>query len=422
MLRCALCMAMRRSGGGLLPGTALHPRRASSALLSARVVMRKRLGQHLLTNPDVVASIVAHAGIAPGERVFEIGPGTGNLTTHLLASPAAVVFAVELDERLFAVLGARARALPGGEKLQCVRGDFLRVPLPVFDVLVANIPYQISSPVLRRLFAHTPLPRRAVIMFQKEFAERMVAAPGGATYCRLSVNCALLAACTLVQRIRASQFRPPPKVDSAVVAIEPRGWPPGLDWDDWDALLRVCFASKNKMLRSVLAGNKTVLAGLALQREGGAAAAGGAAVAAAAPVAAAVTGVAETAAAVTGVAETAAAVTGVAVAAEDCSVPTPPATMVHTAAGDVTRAVLDATRADVLGVLAALAADTWRANAMPVEDFRKLYDALRAVGFRFAPRGAAAADPGVREARLTLHATAAARGVWPQNVPEDALG
>ena len=140
---------------------------------SARLIMRKRLGQHLLKNPDVVASIVAHAAIQPGERVFEIGPGTGNLTTHLLASPAARVFAVELDARMHSALLPRVAALgpAAAAKLSCARGDFLRLGLPPFDALVANIPYQISSPVLHRLFAHEPLPRRGGPLEPREAAE-----------------------------------------------------------------------------------------------------------------------------------------------------------------------------------------------------------------------------------------------------------
>jgi 18S rRNA (adenine1779-N6/adenine1780-N6)-dimethyltransferase len=319
---------------------------ATSGLRSQRLQMRKQLGQHLLVNPDVVANIVKHAEIAPGERVFEIGPGTGNLTAHLLASPAATVYAVELDARMHAVLAPRMAALPGGvgAKLRCAWGDFLRVPLPAFDVLVANIPYQISSPVLRRLFAHAPLPSRAVIMFQREFAERMVARPGGAQYCRLSVNTQLLAEAKLVMRIAAAQFRPPPKVDSAVVLLRPRGWPPGLDFAEWDALLRACFNGKNKTLRSLL-GSKTVLAALARQREG-------------AP------------------AEPARAGEGDGVVA--------------TAAGAAARSEMAAARADVLAALAGAGAEKWRANAMPIEAFRTLYDALREKGFRFAPRGGGA--------------------------------
>jgi 18S rRNA (adenine1779-N6/adenine1780-N6)-dimethyltransferase len=323
--------------------------------------MRKQLGQHLLINPDVVANIVRHACIAPGESVFEIGPGTGNLTTHLLSSPASLVYAVELDARMHAVLAPRMAALPGGvgSKLRCAWGDFLRVPLPAFDVLVANIPYQISSPVLRRLFSHTPLPSRAVIMFQKEFAERMVARPGCSAYCRLSVNTQLLAEAKLVMRIAAAQFRPPPKVDSAVVLLKPRGWPPGLDFAEWDALLRVCFSGKNKTLRSLFSG-KTVLAALARRRVG-------------AP-----------------------------------RVPAPAGEgdgVVATAAGAAVRSELAAARADVLAVLAATGAETWRANAMPIEAFKTLHEGLRGAGFRFvgaveggdAPAGALFSDSEAEE-------------------------
>ncbi len=319
---------------------------------SARLVMRKRLGQHLLKNPDTVANIVAHAEVRAGERLFEIGPGTGNLTAHLLASPASRVYAVELDARLHAQLLPRVAALEGdvGSKLSCVRGDFLRVGLPPFDVLVANIPYQISSPVLHRLFAHAPLPRRAVIMFQKEFAERMVAAPGGAQYCRLSVNTQLLASARIAMRIGREQFRPPPKVDSAVVVLEPRGWPSGLDWVEWDALLRICFEGKNKTLRALLGGNKTRLAGLALassppaggcaprDSEGGDEGAGG--------------------------------------------------DLVVTSQGTIARAELAATRERLLRVLAALGAESWRANSMPLESFQALYGALKQEGFNLRAAGA----------------------------------
>jgi 18S rRNA (adenine1779-N6/adenine1780-N6)-dimethyltransferase len=317
---------------------------------SARLIMRKRLGQHLLVNPDVVSAIVSHGGIQPGDRVLEIGPGTGNLTAHLLASPASRVYAVELDARMHGALLPRVSSL-GPElagKLSCVRGDFLRVGLPPFDVLVANIPYQISSPVLHRLFAHCPLPRRAVIMFQKEFAERMVAPPGGAQYCRLSVNTALLSSAAIVQRIGAAQFRPPPKVDSAVVLLEPKGWPPGLDYADWDGLLRMCFEGKNKTLRALLGGNKTRLAGLTLSSS---------------------TGAEQQQQQQQELVQEVGGSSG-----EE---------LVETSLGTVPRGALAATRERILSVLTALGADSWRANAMPLEAFTALYQALRQEGFRF---------------------------------------
>jgi 18S rRNA (adenine1779-N6/adenine1780-N6)-dimethyltransferase len=237
------------------------------------VSLRKRFGQHLLKNADVVKNIVEAANIQPDETVFEIGPGTGNMTVHMLER-AKGVYAVELDPRLAEIVTRRVHGMGLSDKFFCTNADFLKVPLPAFDKLVANIPYQISSPVLTRLFTHTPVPKAAVIMFQLEFAERIVARPGTANYSKLSVNCQMLShSVRMVMKIGKEQFRPPPKVDSAVVEIIPKGIPAGLDFARWDTFLRVAFGGKNKLLRSVLA-NKHVLAQLAANRAGGAAAAG----------------------------------------------------------------------------------------------------------------------------------------------------
>jgi len=252
---------------------ALGCRTVSSALKSARVSLRKRFGQHLLKNADVVKNIVEAANIQPDEAVFEIGPGTGNMTVHMLER-AKGVYAVELDPRLAEIVTRRVHGMGLSDKFFCTNADFLKVPLPAFDKLVANIPYQISSPVLTRLFTHTPVPKAAVIMFQLEFAERIVARPGTANYSKLSVNCQMLShSVRMVMKIGKEQFRPPPKVDSAVVEIIPKGIPAGLDFARWDTFLRVAFGGKNKLLRSVLA-NKHVLAQLAANRAGAAARAG----------------------------------------------------------------------------------------------------------------------------------------------------
>lgn len=234
----------------------------SSTLKSARVALRKRFGQHLLRNPDVVRAIIDAADIQPGESVFEIGPGSGNMTIFLLEK-AKAVFAVELDTRLAEIVTRRVNELGYGHKFFLTRADFLTVPLPSFDRLVANIPYQISSPVMQRLFTHTPPCKAAVIMFQLEFAQRIVAQPGTKDYSRLSVNSQLLShSVRMVMKIGREQFNPPPKVDSAVVEIVPKGIPAGLDFPRWDCFLRIAFAGKNKRLRSVLV-NKHVLAQLA---------------------------------------------------------------------------------------------------------------------------------------------------------------
>jgi 18S rRNA (adenine1779-N6/adenine1780-N6)-dimethyltransferase len=235
---------------------------ASSTLKSARVALRKRFGQHLLRNPDVVRAIIDAADIQPDESVFEIGPGSGNMTIHLLEK-ARAVYAVELDTRLAEVVTRRVNGLGYGGKFFLTNADFLSVPLPAFDKLVANIPYQISSPVMSRLFTHNPPPKAAIIMFQLEFAQRIVAQPGTKDYSRLSVNSQLLShSVRLIMKIGREQFNPPPKVDSAVVEIIPKGIPTDLDFPRWDCFLRICFGGKNKRLRSVLV-NKHVLAQLA---------------------------------------------------------------------------------------------------------------------------------------------------------------
>lgn len=116
---------------------------------------------------------------------------------------------------------------------------------------VANIPYQISSPLTFKLLAHRPAFRCAVIMFQREFAMRLVANPGDALYCRLSVNTQLLARVSHLLKVGRNNFRPPPKVDSSVVRIEPRRPLPPVSFKEWDGLVRLCFNRKNKTLGSI---------------------------------------------------------------------------------------------------------------------------------------------------------------------------
>ena len=142
--------------------------------------------------------------------------------------------------------------------MQIIQGDAIKAALPYFDVCVANIPYQISSPLVFKLLSHRPIFRCAVIMFQEEFALRLSAQPGDNLYCRLSVNTQLLARVSQLIKVGRNNFRPPPKVESRVVRIEPRNPPPPVDFVEWDGLVRICFNRKNKTLRSVMM-TKTVL-------------------------------------------------------------------------------------------------------------------------------------------------------------------
>jgi len=147
-----------------------------------------------------------------------------------------------------AELQKRVLGTPLQNKLQIIVGDAIKSELPFFDVCVANMPYQISSPFVFKLLLHRPFFRCAVLMFQREFAQRLVATPGDKLYCRLSVNTQLLARVDHLIKVGKNNFRPPPKVESSVVRIEPRNPPPPVNFKEWDSLTRIAFSRKNKTL------------------------------------------------------------------------------------------------------------------------------------------------------------------------------
>lgn len=210
-------------------------------------LFNKELGQHILKSPLVAQHIVDKAQVQSTDIVLEIGPGTGNLTVRIL-EVAKKVIAIERDPRLAAELVKRVQGTPNFSKLQLIVGDFMQVDLPFFDVCISNTPYQISSPLTFKLLNHRPLFRCAVLMFQREFAMRLVARPGEDIYCRLSVNAQLMSNIVHVMKVSKNSFRPPPKVESSVVRITPLSPSPQLDFADWDGLLRVLFLRKNKTL------------------------------------------------------------------------------------------------------------------------------------------------------------------------------
>ena len=177
--------------------------------------------------------------------VLEIGPGTGNVTVKILEK-AKKVIAVEMDPRLAAELSKRVQDTELKRKLHLILGDFLKVDLPYFDLVISNTPYQISSALVFKLLRHRPLFRVAILMFQREFAMRLVAKPGDSSYGRLAANVQLLAKVDHIIKVGKNNFRPPPKVESSVVRLEPRQPPPPIDFDEWDGLLRILFLRKNK--------------------------------------------------------------------------------------------------------------------------------------------------------------------------------
>jgi 18S rRNA (adenine1779-N6/adenine1780-N6)-dimethyltransferase len=214
------------------------------------IEFKKTHGQHILRNPLVVSSIITKAGVKRTDIVLEVGPGTGNLTVKLLDA-AKKVIAYELDARMVVETFKRVQGTASEPRLQLVQGDVLKQSLPYFDICVSNTPYQISSPLVFRLLAHRPMFRAAVLMFQREFALRLTARPGDEMYCRLSVNTQLLARVSHVMKVARNNFRPPPKVESSVVRIEPRNPPPAINFLEWDGMLRLCFQRKHRMLRAI---------------------------------------------------------------------------------------------------------------------------------------------------------------------------
>jgi 18S rRNA (adenine1779-N6/adenine1780-N6)-dimethyltransferase len=220
--------------------------------------LNKAFGQHLLKNPLILDAIVEKAELKSTDIVLEIGSGTGNLTVRLLPVVKKVI-AIEIDPRMIAELQKRIDKSEYKSKLTIMYGDVLKTELPYFDVVVANIPYQISSPLTFKLLSHRPLFRSALLMFQREFALRLVAQPGDPLYCRLSVNAQLLAKITHVMKIGRNNFKPPPKVESSIVRIVPHNPPPPINFVEWDGLTRLCFTRKNKTLSAIFR-NATVLA------------------------------------------------------------------------------------------------------------------------------------------------------------------
>ncbi len=205
---------------------------------------RKGLGQHFLLDSRVAARQIAHARLKPSDVVLEIGPGLGILTQALVTHAKRVV-AIEADRRFVAHL---RKAIP---EVELILGDALEVPWPAFDVMVSNLPYRISSPLTFRLLDH-PFDR-AVLMYQWEFAKRMVARPSTPEYSRLTVGVYRRASCSILERVPRNAFHPQPRVDSALVRLEPR--PPPFPLSDpslYDALANALFEHRRKTIENGL--------------------------------------------------------------------------------------------------------------------------------------------------------------------------
>ena len=139
---------------------------------------------------------------------------------------------------------------PEQRRLEIIIGDFVKAELPYFDVCISNTPYQISSPLVFRLLSHRPLFRVAILMFQREFAMRLVAQPGSTLWSRLSANVQLYAKVDHVMNVGKNNFRPPPNVESSVVRIVPLDPPPPVRFEEFDGLTRIIFSRRNKTIHA----------------------------------------------------------------------------------------------------------------------------------------------------------------------------
>ncbi len=222
------------------------------------LVARKSLGQNFLFDLNLAARIARAAGPLEGVTVFEVGPGPGGLTRALLSLGAARVIAVERDERAIAALRDIAALHPG--RLDIVAADALTFdPRPHFRGgpvrIVANLPYNIATALLVRWLGIEPWPPwydTAVLMFQRELAERLVAAPGSKSYGRLSVLTQWRCEARILFDVNASAFVPPPKVKSALVRIVPRPQPLACDRGLLETVTQAAFGQRRKMLRQSL--------------------------------------------------------------------------------------------------------------------------------------------------------------------------
>ena len=218
----------------------------------------RALGQHFLADPNTARRVARLAGVGPGDRVLEIGPGLGSLTLALAETGAQVV-ALELDRHLEAPLREVVDGSPGieievGDALTADLDALLRAHGPGPWACVSNLPYNIATPVVVRLLEAAPLVARVVVMVQREVAERLTAGPGTSAYGAVTVKVGYYAEASFLGPVPASVFVPPPKVESALVRLERLASPPVAvpSPDRLFGLVRAGFAHRRKMLRRAL--------------------------------------------------------------------------------------------------------------------------------------------------------------------------
>ena len=236
----------------VLPWTWEDPR----AVLSRHGLRAKRsFSQNFLTAKGIVQKIAEAAEATPSDRVVELGPGLGTLTTALLATGAEVI-AIDQDRDMLGVLRAELGSVP---RLRIEEGDATQVNLSALAeehggpvVVAGNLPYAATGAILRRLVIEKRSMTRAIVMVQREVADRLVAAPGSGTYGALSVFTHAQMAARKLFAVPPGAFHPPPKVTSAVVSLTPFPIPRAEETDAFRSVVRAAFEQRRKVLTNAL--------------------------------------------------------------------------------------------------------------------------------------------------------------------------
>ena len=213
----------------------------------------KKFGQHFLSDNKILSAIVDALAPTASDTVVEVGPGRGSLT-DVLAERSGKVIAVEIDRALAGLLRDKYR---DRSNVEIVEGDFLETDVRSLVggdyLLIGNVPYYITTPIVFKAL-ETPMPRRSVFLVQREVADRMSAKAGDEEYGALTVNIAVVAKVEQVMTVPATAFRPPPKVESAVVRITPLERPlvPPEYLDSFRTFVQAAFGQRRKQMQRVL--------------------------------------------------------------------------------------------------------------------------------------------------------------------------
>ncbi len=211
--------------------------------------MMKRYGQVYLVNDLTLSRELEILSPLPGEHILEIGAGHGEITGRILERGSAVT-ALELDPALVGYLSAKFRDYEKSGQLRLINMSFLDFDLGRFDAIIGNIPYYITSPIFFRLYDFDF--SRAVLMVQREVAERAIAKPGSRNYSRFSVNCFLRYEVKKMLDVPSSHFRPEPSVDSSILLLKKKNILSAEELKQLDELLKRAFSQRRKILKNTV--------------------------------------------------------------------------------------------------------------------------------------------------------------------------